>query len=88
MHKPTIVGMPEAYTAPSVNVDRERCAPDIMRDQASKSSENYSEKINNSFPEEYSHPHRKGRCLGGGGLLMYVNADIPSRLLKLHEIST
>ena len=32
MHKPTIVGMPEAYTAPSVNVDRERCASDIMRE--------------------------------------------------------
>ena len=48
-------------------------------------------KINNSFPdaqffhEGYSHPHRGDRCLGGGGLLMYVNDDIPSRLLKSHE---
>ena len=48
-------------------------------------------KINSSFPdaqffhEGYSHPHRRDRCLGGGGLLMYVNEDIPSRWLKSHE---
>ena len=48
-------------------------------------------KINNSFPdaqffhEGYSHPHRRDRCLGGGGLLMYVNENITSRLLKSHD---
>ena len=44
-------------------------------------------KIDESFPnvqffcEGYSLPHRRDRCLGGGGLLMYVNQDIPSRIL-------
>ena len=48
-------------------------------------------KIDNSFPEAqfccegYSHPHRRDRCLGAGGLLMYVNQDIPSRILKSHD---
>ena len=47
-------------------------------------------KIDESFPdaqficEGYSHPHRRDRCLGGGGLLMYVNEDIPSRVLNSH----
>ena len=47
-------------------------------------------KIDPSFPEAqfcfpgYGIPHRKDRCIGGGGLLMYVNEDIPSRQLKTH----
>ena len=45
-------------------------------------------KIDNSFPDAqfsckgYSKAHRKDRTLGGGGLLVYVNENIPSRLLK------
>ena len=31
-------------------------------------------------------PHRRDRCLGGGGVLMYVNQDIPSRILKSYII--
>ena len=49
-------------------------------------------KIDNSFPdaqfycEGYSSPHRRDRVKGGGGgLIMYVNEDIPSRLLKEHH---
>ena len=50
-------------------------------------------KIDNSFPEAqflydgYSKPHRKDRSLGGGGgLLLYVNENIPSRTLNTHII--
>ena len=49
-------------------------------------------KIDPSFPESqfffqgYSKPHRKDRCLGGGGMLMYVNENIPSCNLKGHTI--
>ena len=49
-------------------------------------------KIDVSFPDTqfsykgYSEPHRKDRCLGGGGLLMYVNENIPSRKLIDHNI--
>ena len=49
-------------------------------------------KIDRSFPDVqfsyggYSKPHRKDRALGGGGLLMYVNENIPSRQLKEHVI--
>ena len=49
-------------------------------------------KIDISFPEAqffysgYSKPHRKDRNLGGGGLLMYVNENIPSRILVEHTI--
>ena len=49
-------------------------------------------KIDNSFPdaqffcEGYSKPYRKDRCLGGGGLLMFVNDNIPSRILNAHVI--
>ena len=49
-------------------------------------------KIDESFPnpqffcEGYSLPHRRDRCLGGGGLLMYVNQDIPSCILKSYII--
>ena len=49
-------------------------------------------KIDESFPkaqflcEGYSPPYRRDRCLGGGGLLMYVNEDIPSRILTPHVI--
>ena len=47
-------------------------------------------KIDNSFPDaqfycdSYSAPHRRDRALGGGsgGLLMYVNENIPSHMLK------
>ena len=48
-------------------------------------------KIDSSFPvaqfycDGYSIPHRKDRVLGAGGLLMYVNEDIPSRLLNEHS---
>ena len=48
-------------------------------------------KIDSSFPdaqfsyEGYSKPHRKDRSLGGGGLLVYVNDNIP--FLKLNEHS-
>ena len=46
-------------------------------------------KIDCTFPEAmfyngFSTPHRKDRVLGVGGLLMYVNEDIPSRQLKEH----
>ena len=49
-------------------------------------------KIDSSFPEAqflhdgYSKPHRKDRSLGGGGLLMYMNDNIPSRILNQHTI--
>ena len=48
-------------------------------------------KIDSSFPDAqfsykgFTKPHRKDRTLGGGGLLMYVNENIPSR--TLHEPS-
>ena len=49
-------------------------------------------KIDNTFPNAqfvcsgYSNPHRRDRCVGGGGgLLMYVNENIPSRILRIHE---
>ena len=48
-------------------------------------------KIDNTFPDAqfvcngYSNPHRRDRFLGGGGLLMYINENIPSRVLKLHK---
>ena len=44
-------------------------------------------KIDNTFPDAqfactgYSHP----RCVGGDGLLLYVNDNIPSRTLRLHN---
>ena len=47
-------------------------------------------KIDSSFPDAhffydgYSKPHRKDRNLGRGGVLMYVNENIPSRHLKEH----
>ena len=50
-------------------------------------------KIDDSFPEAqffyegYSKPHRRDRTQGeGGGLLMYVNQNIPSRTLNTHII--
>ena len=49
-------------------------------------------KIDSSFPDAqfsrdgYSIPHRKDRKLGAGGLLMYVNENIPSRLLNGHTM--
>ena len=50
-------------------------------------------KIDSSFPDAqfshggYSKPHRKDRILGGGGgLLLYVNDNIPSRQLTEHVI--
>ena len=49
-------------------------------------------KIDSSFPdaqfsyEGYSKPHRKDRSLGGGGLLVYVNDNIPSRKLNEHSL--
>ena len=48
-------------------------------------------KIDDSFPDVqfcfngYSKPHRKDRALGAGGLLMYVNENIPSR--KISELA-
>ena len=47
-------------------------------------------KIDDSFPDAqffckgYSPPYRRDRSLGAGGLLLYVNDDIPSRMLKSH----
>ena len=47
-------------------------------------------KIDDSFPEAqfsyngYSLPHRRDRFFGAGGLLLYVNEDIPSKKLKDH----
>ena len=47
-------------------------------------------KIDDSFPEAqfcykgYSLPHRKDRALGGGGLILYVNENIPSKKLNEH----
>ena len=49
-------------------------------------------KIDSSFPDAqffsqgYSKPHRKDRCLGGGGLLMNFNENIPLRILNAHVI--
>ena len=49
-------------------------------------------KIDSFFPdaqfsyEGYSKPHRKDRSLGGGGLLVYVNDNIPSRKLNEHSL--
>ena len=48
-------------------------------------------KIDNSFPDAqfsyqgYARPHRRDRTLGGGGLLLYVNENIPNCLLKDHN---
>ena len=45
-------------------------------------------KIDDSFPEAqffyngYSLPHRRDRAIGAGGLLLYVNENIPSKKLK------
>ena len=50
-------------------------------------------KIDDSFPETqflyegYSKPHRKDRKLGAGGLLLYINENIPSRELNEHTLS-
>ena len=47
-------------------------------------------KIDNSFPdaqfycEGYSSPHRRDRSNGAGGLLLYINENIPSGRLKCH----
>ena len=47
-------------------------------------------KIDSSFPDAqfycdgFSSPHRRDRFLGGGGLLLYVNENIPSRMLNHH----
>ena len=47
-------------------------------------------KIDDSFPntqffyDGYSKPHRKDRKLGAGGLLLYVNENIPNRVLSEH----
>ena len=38
------------------------------------------------FYEGSTRPHRKDRNLGGSGLLMYVNENVPTRLLKEHTI--
>ena len=49
-------------------------------------------KIDSSFPEAqflhdgYSKPHRKDRSLCGGRLLMYMDDNIPSRILNQHTI--
>ena len=49
-------------------------------------------KIDDSFPETqfsykgYSKPHRKDRKLGAGGLLLYINENIPSRELTEHTL--
>ena len=50
-------------------------------------------KIDDSFTETqflykgYSKPHRKDRKLGAGGLLLYVNENIPNRELTEHTLS-
>ena len=47
-------------------------------------------KIDDTFPnaqfihEGYCMPHRKDRKFGAGGLLMYINENIPSRKLTEH----
>ena len=47
-------------------------------------------KIDGSFPEAqfcydgYAVPHRKDRALGGGGLMLFVNENIPSKKLTAH----
>ena len=49
-------------------------------------------KIDISFPnsqffyEGFSAPHRRDRTRWGGGLLMYINQNIPSRILKAHTL--
>ena len=39
----------------------------------------------NSFAVITLNPYRKYRYMGGGGLLMYVNENIPSRILSFHK---
>ena len=47
-------------------------------------------KTNYSFPEAqfssngYGLPHRRARALGGGGLMLFVNENIPSKKLTDH----
>ena len=47
-------------------------------------------KIDGSFPDAqfcyggYTNPYRRDRSFGAGGLLMYVNENIPSRILNEH----
>ncbi len=49
-------------------------------------------KIDDSFPDAqftcngYSKPYRKDRKLGGGGLLCFVNNNIPSRQLNIDSL--
>ena len=49
-------------------------------------------KLRPSFPEAqffyqgYSKPYRRDRSIGGGGLLMYINDNIPSRILNEHSL--
>ena len=49
-------------------------------------------KIDDSFPntqfyfDGYSKPHRKDKKLGAGGLLLYVNENIPNRSLSEHTL--
>ena len=49
-------------------------------------------KIDNSYPnaqffyDGFTAPYRKDRTRWGGGLIMYINQNLPSRLLKKHTI--
>ena len=49
-------------------------------------------KLDDSFPtgkfslNGYSKPYRLDRCSNGGGILLYVRDDIPSRLLTDYRI--
>ena len=49
-------------------------------------------KLDSSFPnaqflvDEYKEPYREDRNVHGGGLLVYVKHDIPSRELKDHPL--
>ena len=52
----------------------------------------FKKKSNSSFPDAqflykgFSKPYRKDKTLGDWGLLMYVNENIPSRILHEHSI--
>ena len=49
-------------------------------------------KIDDSFPNaqfhkhEYSNPNRRDRTADGGGLLLYINQNIPSKPLRMHTV--
>ncbi len=86
---------PKKVTIGHLNINSIRKKFDGIMDMVSKYLDIFllsETKIDKSFPDSqflyggYSKPFRKNRTLTGGGLLMYVNENIPSRQLKEHII--